>query len=691
MSSLTLLMGGVVVMLLLYLLAMVVMARRRGRGIWLLPLLRLLFVAFGGVLIWQAFWNLEEAPEADDQDASPLRLAILEDVSASMDFRLVDGRPRGAVAEEAIDAVRRTAEQLEPPAQVEHLIFADQLMPASDREQVRRGATQLNEGLATALGRLSADRLLIVSDGASTDGPVPAYLADWLRNRRVELFALIAADPNGQMLDWRLDRVQAAKVNPAQLVLDIALAGTTDQAAQLEVTINGEPIASRRLPPGEAPRQLTVPVPELEPGWHVYEATISAGDGEVTTANNRQIGVFRQTLPNRILLLYGAFRRENLHLADRLQTQFGERLSVMQVRDPALTDLPVDQYDLLIVSDLSWARTPAVLRQGITEGQLTCMLLTGDETDDWTTRALDGFPVSQYRRVLNFSEQVRQEGTVKVHRGNRQPNFFGLTLDRLQLNLVREARLPSQARTLFVAEAGNREVPLLVTDSVAAPRYLVMLADTTWKWALSPAGEVRQQERIFWSRSFSWLLGEADQGAPLRLTFEEDAEVAGRTDVQILPRDPSAMAFLSGIVLEITDSEGTREVTPQSIQNGFRYRYDHPRELPQVVWFHASGSYREERWESDRRPLALSTGGREWLQPLPQPQLLRAAVGQDGQAAYCDQVEDLLPRLFADPAAGTPPKLVRQRNQSRELLLGIVLALLLAVEWWFERWLKAHR
>ncbi len=645
-----------------------------------LRLTALIVLAF---LLHTAFLDYREERSPRKGDSQPPRLLVLHDRSLSMEYAAGNGKSRRQTAEDLQLQLDHLIGSAEPPPNVQHLLFAGNLVPEADEKSLQTHSTNLNRALSMALSRFRSDRILVISDGAGSDGLPPAYLRDWMANRRLELAAICTVERDANLFDARLLSIDSLPLNPQHAEVTVDSYGESVPQVMVELRVDGRPVSTQAVVSGSRQR-LSFRLPETANGWHVAEARIVPVAGEVTTRNNRQLAVYRVTPPNRLLFVYSRPRRENLHLVRTLQAEYGDRISVLQAGSAELAAVNLASCRLVVLSETDPSQLPLPLRRAISSRELPVMLLGTGSLSSWIGQ-LDELPVENLLGELDMTDRFGTPAGIAVASGNRLPAFHSLDFSALELNLVGLARLRSGTMTLFEAQVGQQRYPLVAADDPAAPARLVMLGDTTWKWAMHPEAAVRYQYRLFWNVLFAWLLGEQGERQPLLLeTIEsDDPEVAAIIRVQ--PRDLAALAGLQETSLEITIGEETRTLPLTRDGDAFTYDLPLPDELPAAIYLQAHAIHRGDAWRSERRPIVASGDGAEILDTAPQPDILRALAGEPKRFAFAGEAAPVLRAMIRPLDIDLPRPPVRQRNRQRELLLAVIAFLVVALEWTIER------
>ena len=100
------------------------------------------------------------------------------------------------------------------------------------------------------------------------------------------------------------------------------------------------------------------------------------------------------------------------------------------------------------------------------------------------------------------------------------------------MGFCREAEVLPTGRVLLSTMGRGRIRPLLVANTQAEQRHLVLLSDVTWKWSMHPKPAVRLAFANLWSGMIESLLEDGARRDGLDLDFLPDPLEDGATLVQ---------------------------------------------------------------------------------------------------------------------------------------------------------------
>ncbi len=690
-STLLVCAGGV--LLLTGLAAGVGTGRRHGARFGIaLAALRVCSLLLLGLLLHEVFWGgRRSTPVTPDDETEGLSIAVLQDASQSMQFTVTRSQSRAELATAVVKALRnRTEEWSGPPLSLSRFLFAHNLVAWSDREHLRPASTRLADAVGQLIGRAAMDALVIVSDGASTDGSVPVTVIRWAQNRHLPVYAICADSPRQNAYDVAVAAVECEKMNPKTVGATVTCSGPVPAGGQkLRFMVDGAVQGSRSVP--VSPTQTVhFPVVGLAGGWHEFAIQLPERGEEITALNNLRRGVFR-IAAERILLIHDVPRVENLYLTRFLRAEFGESLVLASVADPGLAQVHLSDFLFVVLADVRKDRVPAALLNQLRLGDTPFLVLAGPHVKDWTIAVVPQLPVVEHTGVTNFGGSADAEESVRIRPEGTLFDLPDAAWRKLQLNLVHTVTQTMHADVALHVEIGDLRMPLCLVDRRDAPSCAVLLADTTWKWAVSPELATRRAYEAFWLGMFTWLGSERTAGAELRVEFRPDARDPDVVVVTLRSAGAVPADQLRDVTVTFTHDGDARTVVPVREGTAFETRYVHSGERPAVVWVTASARHGPTPLSCERTPLLVDVDSVELLQTASRPDTLLPLTGarQDrfGYAADADRVIDA---ILADLKGRKPLRQVRQRRAELEMLLAALLFLFLGTEWALERHLHGR-
>ncbi len=483
----------------------VLIAALRGLNGWALRALAAVMVV--GALAGPSFQQEDRAPLTDI-------VLLVEDASASQ--RLSDR------ADQTTDAAANMAAQIAARANTE-------VRQITVPDGAGDAGTQLMSSIAEALAEEPRARIagiIAISDGRVHDAdlpidlPAPTHLlmtgreADWDRRltvRNAPAFAIIGEPVT---LTLRID--------------DLGAAPAGETLAPLDISIDGEPPQTFRVPIGE---DLELPVTLPHGGRNVIRFSLPMADGELTDRNNAaliQMNGVRDRL--RVLLVSGEPHPGGRTWRNLLKSDSSVDLVHFTIlRPPEKQDgVPVNELSLIAFP------TRELFMEKIEDFDLIIF-------DKYQTRGI--LPALYLENIANY---IRGGGAVLVSAG---PDFASAeSLSRTPLGLVLPA-LPSTARVLeepyrpTVSDVGTRhpvtaglpgngdwgrwlrqvevtnpqghvvmtgvgERPLLTLNRVDEGRVALLASDHAWLWSRGYEGGGPQLELL--RRLAHWMMKEPE-------------------------------------------------------------------------------------------------------------------------------------------------------------------------------------
>ena len=643
------------------------------------------------LLFAQVFWGgREQKPMDSDTPTRKRRVVMLEDRSMSMTFRTPEGRTRMRLAADVWGQLQQRARGAEQgPVLCSRLLFADNLVTDADSERLRPHATRLVDAFAQALSGTAMDGLLVVSDGASTDGAVPRHMLNWARNRRVPVAAICCDIPQQSALDLAVLDVQCDTANPARVNATIARTGPQQTDARVTLEIDGRQTDTREMRLKDM-QQVSFPVSDVPGGWHEYAVRVEPVPGETTELNNVRKGLFR-TSSRRLLLLYDVPRAEDMHLARLLRKEFGDRILIASTRDKTTADLDAAGFFLVIVGDVAPARLPPGIRQALHRGLLTSILLPGRSFEKWTLADDPRLPILRHSGAIAPGGTASAEAEIRIEPAPGLRVFDQVQLNRLPLNLVHLVEPTMSGKTAVAAQLAELTFPLVLVDDFLSPSCLVSTMDTTWKWALHPEAETRKAYRDFWEAILGWVGADRTQTAPLRLVFPEQEHGSDSATVVVEPAQEGRLDELTDVLLNMAAGDRRTSVQLRRTGGTLQGRFPRPPERPVVVWFQATARCRSEMLASERMPLLIDIEPMELADTNSAPSTLQALVpDHPGRFAWYPDADRALVSLLEQLRPTRPEQHVRHRQAAVEIPLATIMFLMLAAAWGIERRLNAR-
>lgn len=660
----------------------------RRRWTWLALLGLTARLAALGVL--GALLTLIFAPRKDTaaaQGAAP-PVWVLQDVSLSMD--LPEGETtRARLAESVVESLKKEARNVKPPREVRRLLFARETLPEDDRVRPDRGETRLGPALEKLLTEPELGGVLVVSDGAFTDGLASPLVLRRLRHRGVPVMAACPLLEDGRRVDAALRNVQVSPVNPRRVAVTAAVTGVDELALAVSLKLDGK-AAGERTPLVRGDERVAFDLSELAQGWHELELRVPEVPGDICPANNVRRAVFECVRGNKILFVHGRPNREDAQLGQLLAKRYGTRLEGYSVFQPPETPPAAGEVAMVVIGDVAPEQLPPDLARLLVADGVRVLFTGARRLEAWrgsgsgqvpefpvAPAADDAAPAGDFSIVEPAGAPAGPQGALKLPVG----------VNRLGLALVQNAELAPGAAAVVAAEGAGGRRPLLAVDRPEKPRVAVSLAPATWKWAMDPDPAVREGYQLYWTAVIDWLGRPEQSGFDLELDVTGPQPEKGDVTLRVRPVKPlPAPARPPECVVKVEcGGKKSAVVAAWDARAGvYTGSYSCP-PTGEVVWFEALARVGGKEWLSPRRPALWDHDEKELADTRPRPDLLAALVADGRQdLAWYGQRDALARRLF-DAGRGLPLYRPPERRHELEALLAGIVLLLTGFEWWIER------
>lgn len=236
--------------------------------------------------------------------------------------------------------------------------------PSDSKEFVRTTVlppgdqTDIANALQLSLAILPSEtrkRIVLLSDGAETRGrALEAAALAQAAGVPIETVALVGP-PSADDVALEVLEAPATAREGQQLRLTVQAQSGRALTAQLQILLDRQPILDQQVELQAGSNRLTVTVPAPSPGFHAWEARLSAPNDTVG-ANNVQFSFSEVRGQPRVLLVEGApGRAQNLSAAlqaARLQTQ------VVLPNGLPSSLIGMDAYDVIVLVDVPYRSLP---------------------------------------------------------------------------------------------------------------------------------------------------------------------------------------------------------------------------------------------------------------------------------------------------------------------------------------------
>jgi len=559
----------------------------------------------------------------------PGRLAVVLDNSISMSLADAGGRPRYALAVDAVDRLRSGLREAGDP-QVEVDVFDIHGAPMEDGPPVEPKAerTDFVRAISQATARLRSKPVVgvaLVSDGmdntgrqdvlALADSPIPVYAIGFHE------------DPEAARLDLAVQGIQA----PARVILhnDIKVAVQLEKTAgpAIEATVaikrGREEIATQQVAfdPGASSQIANVTFAPAEAGSFVYTASVSTSAGERLLANNaRHFPLEVEAEPIRVFYIEGFLRHEYKFVKNRLEDDPDVSLvSVVRRAKPEstgpgavgglITAERLEDIDLVILGDMEAGYLAdseyESLVAWVDDGH--ALLVLGG----YHSYGPQGFRTTPLAPLLpvvfrdNEPFQSEDPFVLELTETGRRHPVFEISGDRVKdaamwsasprllgASLVQRAKQGADVLAVnpnFVGEEGP--APVVAVQRYGAGHVMALAIDTTWRWSRLTR-VLRQSDTLFarfWSQTVRWLCGrEGEEDRPLIAvsTDRPDYEVGRPVTIRVERQpQPDSEAAAGDVAVELINEAG------ESIPVGARASSMEPDVFTSTYYPTAGGRY----------------------------------------------------------------------------------------------------
>lgn len=632
----------------------------------------------------------------------PPLLAVLIDTSESLTLGTTGTTPservRRALANFPTDAALRfyTFDGDATPRGTS--LFADSLLFTGERTDI-----------ASALGRVEADfagrnlrGVVLVSDGRSTDGRNPAYLA---QRFPVPVYTAVAGDSLSSR-DVRLARAATNDVayagSPLPIRAGIRAVGYTGQQVTVVVSESGRQLDQEQVTlAAGAEVSVDLEVTPTTAGLRQYTVTVIPLGGEATTRNN-SLTVTVRVLDDsrRVLLLAAAPSPDLTALRATLEADRSLEVTVRTQRSPGQFyegPLPAqfNPYDLVVLAGYPGSAADAGSIQRVADaiesGLPAVFVLTrqtdlrrleeglGDVLPASPTQARPGFVAASFAPSAAGTEHpvLRDAGI--------PPGRFR-ALPPLAASPSRWVLRPG-ARVLGTVQRGGTilDAPLLAVRQSGTVRTAALLGAGSWRWRTLPddLADLRPAYPGLIDRLVRWTTAARDR-RPVRVRadralFGEQERVTFTGQVygeDFIPIEDAA------ITLTLRGPGGPTPLTMRPVGNG-RYQADAGVRPAGSYTFSAEASRGGAPLGQDRGTFGVGALAVEFRQPGADVGLMRQiAVRSGGTPVALDSLGHFIQDLRTSGLLADRP-FVRE-DATPLLTLPWLLALavgLLATEW----------
>lgn len=576
-----------------------------------------------------------------------------------------------------------------------HETSLDELVSAYPTNEERSRLVESLRRLAAEDTELELGAIVVVSDGADTD--VDALPEDFaLDGVRVHAVTL-GEDDEVEDDAIRALRADAVGFLRQPMRVRVRLGTTSPEERRVPLRLwQGQELLREQVVTIPASGDVVVPL-ELTPthlGRALYRVSIPVGTGDAVPANNERsflVNVRRDKL--RVLLVTGqpswdvrflrAFLKRDpaIDLISFFILRTANDLTMAPSEELALIPFPTDElfsehlgsFDAIIFQNFDYApyeMGPYLprIRDYVQRGGAFAMV--GGERA-FGPGGYEGTPVATILPVGVPPESLPPERSLvegrfqpRVVTANRHHPLVALLPDEADSLRLWDSLSPLEGanQVTRLAPFGHtllehpREraleggpLPILAVGQAGEGRVLALMADTSWRWGMTTAGQSGDASAYdrFWDRALRWLTKDPALEPARVATDHERYAAGGRVRVDGVIRDevhePYASRELALLFVPAggevpvasrtitTDAEGafTAELSAPDAPGGYRVVVRAPVDgaLAPVVDAAASGTASTElasEW------FIVEEGGDELADPRPRPDLLRALAERTG-------------------------------------------------------------
>jgi uncharacterized membrane protein len=660
-------------------------------------------------------------------------------VDASRSMRLADAGAPGATPISRFDAAKAMVRgsllpALDPSFDVEVLAMGDTVTPFSaERTGADGRASDLRGALADVRERFRGQKLagiVLVSDGAET-----ASAAEPVAGTPAPVFTIGV----GRSTPPRDREVLAVSVGEATLtdsVVDLTASvvarGFGGAPVELRVLENGRAVHVRRVSPPDDGTPLTerFRVSPRQDAASVYIVEVQAGEGELTTDNNRASVLVRPPgRPRRILLVEGAPGFEHSFIKRAWQQDRGLEIDSIVRKGRNERDEETYYVQASPARSRALATGYPVTREGlfaydaVVLANVEADLLTREQlglTIDFVAERGGGLLMLGARSLspaglmkTTLEELMPVEFSDRVGRaslstsGGTRLNRVALTSEGMrhpvmQLGAASEdsgnewAQMPPLGSTTALGAgrpgasvlavtvgAGGNPRPLVAVQRYGHGRTMVFAGEASWRWRMMLPSANRTFER-FWRQAGRWLAVQA----PDAVSVSAESVPVGATSRIVVDVRDSAFRPLSDATVRLRVSTPAGAVhepllVPDTEVAG-RFRGEWPAEHAGLVRLDAEARRGTELVGLARDWALVGGSDRELSDPRRNDEVLdRLALESGGARVEAGNTARLRELLAAAAAAGTHPPEERELWHSSWVFL--VLLSLLILEWALRR------
>lgn len=537
------------------------------------------------------------------------RMVVLVDGSRSMQVLDADGTPRSS----------QVAARLAELDGAEVYSFGDALRPGAPIAY-DGGDSDLGGALAAIAQRYAGEKLegiAVITDGIDRGG---------LRRRVLEEAEAVLPKLNGPLTVYQVGQdggrtdVSVLDVRaggfaflraPFVLEVDVRAVGITERAIPVQLTRDGQPVATRTVTidaEGRGTARFEV-TPEAV-GRFIYEASTPVVDGDAVPANNAltvAVRVVRDRI--RVLQVSGSpsFDQKFLRLLLKedpavdlvsffiLRTERdmgagwgGSELSLIQFPYQNLFSSELWSFDLVIFQNFDYRpyfeRNSDTLLSNIArhvqQNGKAFVMMGGDRSFDLGKYA--GSPIADILPVqlgvqgepidaASFTPRLTAAGarhplTQLVPDVDENARIWSQLspLDGLNLSMGASPGAAVLLEHPTVKGPDGKPAPVIAVGEYGRGRSMALMGDSSWRWSFAEAGEGRGNQSYlrFWKNAMRWLIGDPEDQPVVVETNRENYQVGEEIRVTTRVRNVSFASMADARVDVTVDGPGGKVVLP---------------------------------------------------------------------------------------------------------------------------------
>jgi len=652
---------------------------------------RLIVTALLGILLWQVFEMVEfEKNERPDPFKEPHRMAFVGDESISMDLPGVPGRSRRSIRDEVWNTVQLLTKDI-PADELElrSYGFADRLAPADQTGGLDRRRSALAPALEQVLSDFNPEALVLCTDGAPNEPPLPQATLDLLASRGIKMVTVLPGKKNSGLFDLSADELRVPPEDPKHLKFTASIRpswnGETPIQTEVQflLKIDGKQALLKVHPLQEA-KSLTFPIPDVLPGWHELSMEMVPQENELLKNNNRLRSAFYVSPRRRMIYGYAEDSLETREQIALLGQLYPTEISYLDLRDKEAVDkVNLEDVKVVWLMDVAPSNLPKAMLDLVKGGEADLMFWGGKHLESWLEVGVPEFPLL----ALEAHELAESENQWPwIERG-----VYARLLDAVKGFELHSRRIPRWTLSEgsweeLAVKYGESRLPLLTFSQVEGRLVGTFAYGETWRWLRSRESEEREfhsdlltklLKRFLFPDPLPELEVEVVMTGSDPLTARFTAKSKGPVPVQQM--DQIRFELRQGDAIEVLAASLRAEV----------FETEGPLEWDRVYFLKALAVFQGRELFSSTQPFWKVDHEPEFMEPTLRPDLLEHPVL--GDLVEMDQCKEPIEKMVKGFVSATRTLEVRKRDSTRELVLSVLLVLFLLIDWKLEKWIRERK